>query len=130
MSAIINAFCSELEAAGYFVGYYTSASWYNTAINDQIKARFATWIAHWDVEKPGISGSYGYAMWQYKVGPLAGIKGDVDQDYCYIDYPNIMKKFGFNGYTKQIDTLTNTPNSIHVVTTIDGKKYEGDLYER
>lgn len=131
VSAIIKAFCSELEKAGYFVGIYTNTSWYNTVIDDSIKTRYSIWIAHWDVSKPGIDGAY--AVWQYKVGPLAGIKGDVDQDYCYVDFPKIIKEKGFNGFTTEStpeELFNNNKNSIHVVTIIDGKRYEGDLVEK
>lgn len=140
VSAIIKAFCSELEKAGYFVGVYTNTSWYNTVIDDSIKTRYSIWIAHWDVSKPGIDGAY--AVWQYKVGPLAGVKGDVDQDYCYVDFEKIIKERGFNGYGKQpestpeglFNNISNISdirlNTIHVVTIIDGERYEGDLVRK
>jgi GH25 family lysozyme M1 (1,4-beta-N-acetylmuramidase) len=41
-------------------------------------------------------------MWQYSwKGKIDGIIGDVDLNYCYKDYPSIIKKAGLNGYQKQ-----------------------------
>ena len=44
-------------------------------------------------------------MWQNSsTGRVVGIIGNVDTDICYIDYPSIITKGGFNGYTKQQQT--------------------------
>lgn len=124
VSAIIKAFCTEMEKAGYWVGVYTNTSWYNSVITDDIKTRYAIWIAHWGVSKPGISGEYG--LWQYKVSPQAGIKGDCDLDYGYIDYPVLIKKAGKNGYSNE---PTPTKKKISVQISVDGTLYAGELTE-
>lgn len=123
VSEIIAAFCSELEKAGYYTGFYTSASWYNSVIDDNVKKKYACWIAHWNVTKPNINGKYG--IWQYKVGQYSGCKGDVDLDYMYEDYPTIIKNAGLNGYTK----TTPTPNkkTITVQVEQDGIVYKGTI---
>lgn len=117
VSDIITAFCTELEKAGYFAGFYTNTSWYNSVINDNVKKRFACWIAHWNVSKPGITGSYG--CWQYKVGKLTGAQGDIDLDYLYEDYPTIIKEKGLNGYSSDEGIF----NINRVTVLIDGKEY-------
>lgn len=132
VSAIIKAFCSKLEAAGYFVGFYTSSSWYNSVITDDVKERFTCWIAHWGVSKPSITGSYG--LWQYRVGPIAGIAGDVDLDYGYIDFPALIKQKSLNGYVKQTEEpkheeLFNN-NKIKVSIEIAGETYSGELTKK
>ena len=141
VSAIIKAFCQAMEAAGYWVGVYTNTSWYNTVIDDEIKTKYAMWIAHWGVSKPGISGQYG--LWQYGVGkgnPISGIVGDVDLDYGYIDYPSLIKAAGRNNWPKGIDKspeaeIIPTPdeqpkaNTINVKVEIGGKMYSGTLTE-
>lgn len=124
VSAIIRAFCTELEAAGYWVGIYTNASWYNSVLEDDLKTRYALWIAHWDVLKPGISGPYG--LWQYKVGKQAGVTGDCDLDYGCVDYPQLIKQAGKNGFVATEPTKTKT---IDVTITIDGTTYSGTLSE-
>jgi peptidoglycan hydrolase-like protein with peptidoglycan-binding domain len=40
-------------------------------------------------------------MWQYgSTGRVAGISGDVDMDICYVDYPALIKRGGYNGFPK------------------------------
>ena len=134
VSAIIRAFLKKVEAAGYFVGLYMAASHLNSYVEDDIKNRYAVWVAHIGTNKPSYSGSYG--MWQYSwKGKINGISGDVDTDYAYVDYPTIIKNAGLNGYPKQ--TATNTaaqtapkPVTKTVTLTIDGKTYTGTLTEK
>lgn len=141
VSAIIKAFCEAMEAAGYWVGVYTNTSWYNSVIDDTIKTKYAMWIAHWGVSKPGISGQYG--IWQYGVGknnPIRGISGDVDLDYGYINYPALIKAAGRNNWPQYTDKtpeaeVIQTPdeqpkaNTISVKLEINGKMYGGTLTE-
>ena len=48
-SAMVRAFCDELEKAGYWVGLYTSRSILSTHIEDDIKTRYALWVAEWEI---------------------------------------------------------------------------------
>ena len=128
VSAIILAFLEKVEAAGYWVGLYMSASPLSDLVTDSIRNRFAVWVANVDVSKPSYSGSYG--MWQYSwKGVISGIAGDVDLDYCYVDYPALIKAKGLNGYGKQIEKPpeTSKADSITVEMTVNGKKYSGTL---
>lgn len=94
-SAMIRAFCEVLEKAGYWVGLYTSRSVLSTHIEDDIKTRYALWVAEWG-DKLNYSGSVG--IWQYSSkGSVNGIMGDVDLDTAYVDYPTKMKAAGRNG---------------------------------
>ena len=96
VSAIIRAFLERVESAGYWVGLYGSYSSLITYTAEDIRSRYAIWLAHWNVQKSPYSGAYG--LWQYKVGRTDGINGDVDLDYCYVDYPTKIKAKGLNGY--------------------------------
>lgn len=129
VSAIVKAFCNTMEAAGYWAGLYTNVDWYVNVITDDIKTRYAIWIAHWGVSKPGISGPYG--IWQYKVGRINGVSGDCDLDYGYVDYPTEIKKAGRNGYSKTPTTPT-TPKkkTISMTCTVDGITYTGTLTQK
>ncbi|MDE6664804.1 MAG: hypothetical protein K2K14_01240, partial [Ruminococcus sp.] len=44
-SAMVRSFCDELEKAGYWAGLYTSRSILSTHIENDIKTRYALWIA-------------------------------------------------------------------------------------
>lgn len=128
VSAIIRAFCTELENAGYWTGVYTNVNWYNNVIDDDIKSRYAIWIAHWDVAKPSISGPYG--LWQYKVGTVNGVAGRCDMDYSYVDYPSSIKAAGLNGYTKTPEPEPKPKKkTITASVVVDGKTYKGTLTE-
>ena len=97
-SALVTAFCGELEKAGYFAGLYISRSPLQNYITAEVADRYALWVAEYG-SKCNYGGSYG--MWQYSsVGRVNGISGDVDMDECYVDYPTLIKNGGFNGYAK------------------------------
>ena len=132
LSAIIRAFLERLEAAGYWVGLYSSYSALVNYVSNDIRDRYAIWLAHWNVEKSPYTGQYG--MWQYKVAKADGVPGDCDLDKCYYDYPTAIKERGLNGFQKPEKPPENPsepdpdPDSgITVEMTIDGKKYSGTL---
>ena len=82
---VIPTVCNALENAGYFAGYYTSAS-VNASVTESNKKRYTSWVAHWGKE----AGIY-KPMHQYSNrGKVSGIYGDVDLDYCNADFPSII----------------------------------------
>lgn len=128
VSAIIRAFLEEIEAAGYWVGLYMSASPLSSYVADTIRNRYAIWVANYGVNKPSYAGSYG--MWQYScTGRVNGITGDVDLDYGYIDYPSKIKAKGMNGYGGKPPEEPETTDEIEVEMTVNGKKYAGTIKE-
>lgn len=124
VSAIIKAFCGELEKAGYFAGLYMSASPLSNFVNEDVKRRYTIWVAHYGVSKPGYSGAYG--MWQKSsTGKVTGIAGNVDLDEAYEDYPTIVKAAGLNGYKKP----EAAKKKVKVTIELDDHKYSGLLEE-
>lgn len=121
VSAIIRAFLDKVESAGYWVGLYMSASPLSAYVSESVRNRYAVWVAHYRVSKPGYSGSYG--MWQKSSnGSVPGISGNADLDECYVDYPKLIKESGCNGYAPEPPTKT-------VRLTIDGTTWEGTLHK-
>lgn len=97
-SNMVTAFCSALEKAGYFAGLYISRSPLQQYISAYVAKRYALWIAEYG-SKCNYNGVYG--MWQYSSsGKVNGINGNVDMDYCYVDYPSQIKSAGLNGFSK------------------------------
>ena len=89
VSAIIDSFCSTIEANGYHAGVYSFSSLLSSKVYQQVLDKYAVWVAHWDVSAPGYS--YTYGMWQYNAkGRVNGISTDVDLDHCYINYPYLI----------------------------------------
>ena len=98
VSGIITAFCTELEKAGYFAGFYMSRSPLQTKTTEDVRKRFSIWAAEYNT-RLNYNGTVG--MWQKSdTGKVSGISGNVDLDECYIDYPKIIKNGGFNGFAK------------------------------
>ena len=99
VSEMCRTFCDELEKAGFFAGIYMSCSPLETLLDTEVRKRYALWVAEYG-GRLNYSGYVG--MWQYSSGGrLPGITGSVDTDYCYEDYPDIIKKAHLNGYKKR-----------------------------
>jgi GH25 family lysozyme M1 (1,4-beta-N-acetylmuramidase) len=99
---IVSTFCENMEDRGYYVSVYSYASFLNNKIPEAVRSKYDIWVAHFDVDKPAYNGTYG--MWQYTArGRVNGINGDVDCDYAYKDYPDIIINAGLNGYEKPVE---------------------------
>lgn len=95
-SSLIDTFCSTLENAGYFSGFYSYLGMISSAVNDYIKSRYTCWVAQWSSNCSYV-GDYG--LWQYSAtGNIDGIQTDVDCNYCYVNYPALIKKLQLNGF--------------------------------
>lgn len=128
VSDIIKAFLRKVESKGYFVGLYMSASQLTNYVTDDIKQRYAIWVAHYGVNKPSYVGQY--QMWQKSsTGIKQGINGVVDIDECYVDYPELIKSVGLNGFKAESSPAPVQKKSKTVEMVIDGVKYKGTLYE-
>lgn len=102
LTEIVTAYCDTLEKAGYYVGIYSSGSFFGTYMHENKLERFDKWVAHW-AKSCGYKGDYG--MWQFggetnviRSNKVAGVV--CDQDYALKDYPKIIKDKGLNGYGK------------------------------
>lgn len=101
VDAIITSALTTLEKAGYYAGFYMNRNWYNNYCNgSSLAKRFTCWLAQWSSSEPS-----GFPMWQFggetnyiRTNKIAGVT--CDQDYCYVDFPSIIKNGGFNGYGK------------------------------
>lgn len=103
LTAIIQTYCDILEKAGYYVGIYSTYLFLRdyTYINKLDK--YDKWIAQWSSK---CTSPKSYGMWQFggetnmvRTNIVAGVV--CDQNYCYKDYPTIIKKSGLNGFKKQ-----------------------------
>ena len=102
LTEIVTAYCDTLEKAGYYVGIYSSGSFFGTYMNESKLERFDKWVAHWS-KQCSYNGNYG--MWQFggetnviRSNKVAGVV--CDQNYAFVDYPKIIKDKGLNGYGK------------------------------
>lgn len=100
LTDIVVAFCETLENAGYYVGIYSSKSFFASYMDEERLRRYDKWVAQWGV-KCSYPGEFG--LWQFggetnvlRSNKIAGVV--CDQDYAYKDYPAIIKRAGLNGY--------------------------------
>lgn len=108
-TAVVRNFCKRVEDNGYFAGIYASTSWFRDQLFDSNLKEFSHWVAHYS-NKCGYTDSH--HIWQYSSGgSVAGVPGRVDMNHCYIDFPNVIKSAGLNGYKKEeiiLHTLETT----------------------
>lgn len=108
-AAVIEAFISVLENAGYYVVLYSYESFLNSVPITTL-AKYDIWCANIN-RKPSMR----YGIWQDSwTGRINGINGDVDTDIAEKDYPTIIKGAGLNGYPK---TNTETERRTEVYAT-------------
>ena len=130
-TAIVKAFCETLEKAGYWVGIYSSKSFFTDYLNDKELQSYAHWVAQWS-KSCTYKGSNKNAlgMWQFggETNLIRSTKvsncNPVDQDYMLIDYPSKIKAEGKNGFSKQVSkpVKTTKPTTKPKTTTSYYKK--------
>lgn len=123
---VCRAFVKVLEDAGYWVGIYTyrSAMGYFPA---DIKDKKAFAIAEYG-SKLNYNGQYG--IWQNSsTWYVNGINGRVDHDYCYVDYPKLIKERGKNGYPKPAPKLMYTVTKDTPVVQFESIATKGKTYQ-
>ncbi len=99
-SNLVRIFCNELEENNCFAGLYTSRYPLQNYIYRDVASRYAVWVAEYN---PKLNYRWNYGMWQYSAtGRVDGIEGNVDLDYCYVDYPKMIKSAGLNGYGDEL----------------------------
>lgn len=104
LTEVAKAFLETIEKAGYYVGIYASKSWLENQLDMSQLKDYDVWLAQY-ASKPTYKGAYG--MWQYSsTGKIDGISGNVDMNWCYKDYPSIIKKAGLNGYSSTVEKPT------------------------
>ena len=114
LTDIVVNFCEKLEKQGYYVGVYANLNWWNTKLNSTRLDAYAKWVARYNTVL-----GYDAGMWQYtSSGTIAGINGNVDMDYCYVNYPEAIKKAGLNGFSKE-ETSTEPDSEIPPVTDVN-----------
>lgn len=128
-------FCSEVERAGYYVGIYSNKAFLDSRLYWERIKKYDIWIAHWN-KNVNYNGKYGMHQYtnqgQWKGIPSTG-EGGVDTNWCFVDYPSLMKKLGLNGYKKpkaEVKGLTKMEEEKlldqikQTVVTYEAKDYE------
>lgn len=73
-----------IEKAGYWCGIYANLNWWNNYLPGL--ERFTKWVAQYNTRCTYTGANLD--MWQYSSsGEISGIKGKVDMNECYRDFP-------------------------------------------
>ena len=113
LTDIIKTWCDYLEKMGFWVGIYSSKSYFDNFIIDSELSCYAHWVAQWSGNCT-YNGNFG--MWQFggesnviRSNKVAGVV--CDQNYMLIDYPTLIKANGRNGYKKTASDSQKHVNS-------------------
>ena len=109
---ICYAFMDTMRDAGYLVGLYGYASWFDdgyggwmaSSLNNNIGKKYEFWMANYfnnmqpeNTKTANYKNKYG--MYQYTSDKtISGWSSGLDHNVCYKDYPKIVTTYGFNGY--------------------------------
>lgn len=96
----IKGFFDYFANKGYYVGVYASdISGFQDKINIDEIQKWDKWVARYGSEPKYVKK---YGMWQYTSEyTIDGWNGNLDANYSYEDYPDIMKANGWNGFEKE-----------------------------
>ena len=101
---LVKIFCKRVEEHGYYVMVYSNYNGFKNHMNSL--KEFDKWIADLDGEPDKDI----YGIWQYTwTGKVNGIKGDVDCDYSFNDYPTIIRNAGLNFLDNKTETKPDKP---------------------
>lgn len=96
---IVTSFCGRLESHGAWAGVYSYDSFFKDKLSADIPKRYTCWVARVENIRPKCVPAENVDMWQYSwKGRVSGIKENVDMDYCYRDFPEMIKKSGKNKF--------------------------------
>lgn len=103
----ILAFCTYLESKKYMCGIYASlVSGFQNMMYVNKLSGYTKWVAAWQETKPNTNMAH-FDMWQFssnkKIDNIT-----IDSNWCYRDFPTLIKKNGLNGYSgsSQSDKIT------------------------
>ena len=103
LTKIILAWLKAVRSYGYWVGIYSSASYFKNYMYDSELSGYAHWIAQWSKTEPSYKPASAFGLWQFggetnliRSNKVAGQV--VDQDYLLIDYEPQIKAKGLNGW--------------------------------
>lgn len=95
---VMITFLKDVESAGYYVMVYSNKDFPQRYLEiDRLTSQFDFWYANYSISSPDVVCN----MWQRSCkGRIDGIDADVDLDISYVDYRDIMIKFGLNGFPR------------------------------
>lgn len=135
-TALCTAFIRRMKQAGWCAGVYSNKTWFETLLDlPALMRESEIWWAHWpESGQPDIDYSR-YGLWQYASdGRVDGVKGNVDVDVAFKDYPRLMRQHGWNGYPADPAVVSfgnvNDDGSIDTADAVLTLQYAAGLIDR
>ena len=131
LTDVVKAWLDYLEKKDYWVGIYSSLSYFNNYLYDNELQKYAHWVAQWSTKLSKDCG-----MWQFggetnyiRSNKVAGIV--TDQNYMLFDYEKAIKEKGLNGFPKQKPQIgfTRISGTNRYQTAIEVAKKKGSKFD-
>ena len=101
LTSMCETFCNAIEEAGYYVGIYSNLAMFQTKLSSPRIDKNDKWVAQWG---QNITYQKPFGMWQYTSdGKINGIKGRVDLNIAYYDYPKLIRENKLNHLESNIE---------------------------
>ena len=125
-TAINIAFLDQIKKSGYMPMIYTCPGMAASFLNMDKLTKYECWVAQYSIK---LTFKYPCGIWQYNVAgdahwdlfkmkSVPGVSGTCDCDYVYKDYPTIIKKSGYNGFTNTTPAPTTKSAVIKYAATL------------
>ena len=97
-SSMVKTFCNYLEDKGAWAGIYSYDSFFKK-LPQHIGQRYTLWVARVENVKPKCVPEDEIGIWQHSwKGKVDGIKGNVDMDICYKNFPLLIRNVQRNHF--------------------------------
>lgn len=113
LSAICETFCEVVQNAGYYVGVYASASWFNNQLKG-LSNKYDKWVASWGSNNGNLTNNLSGSYNIHQFTSVYNFSGrNLDRNVVYsVDYPAVIKDKKLNGFSGGTVTppTTNAPS--------------------
>ena len=124
-TALVQAFLSEIEAAGYYGILYASCGFIRNRLDFKALSKYDIWVAQYGST---CTCPLPYGIWQYSSRNALGVPGygtSLDCNRVYKDYEQLMIQAGLQGHTAPPPEDT-TPNKLDKQRITIGRISSGD----
>ena len=129
LTEIVLAWLNAVHDKGYYVGIYSSTSYFQSYMDDSKLQGYAHWVAQWSTEctykgNPGVLGMWQFGGESNKLRSTQIAGKTVDQNYLLVDYQTKIKEKRLNGFqtaqggTGAAQTVKPAGNTADIVYTV------------
>ena len=125
-TALVQAFLSEIEAAGYYGILYASCDFIRNRLDYEVLSKYDIWVAQYSSK---CTCPLPYGIWQYSSRNALGVPGygaSLDCNRVYKDYEQIMIQAGLQGHKTAEPDADTKPNALPLQKLTIGPVSSGD----